>query len=87
MQAYSRATLAPITAASPVSSVPSCGAGGDTAATTRSAARPLDVVTAAHALAGLLLEGLSDQDLAVFARRLLPHLQEEQLDVARAHSA
>jgi excisionase family DNA binding protein len=30
---------------------------------------------------------LSDQDLAGFARRLLPHLQEGQRDQARAHSA
>ena len=52
-----------------------------------SAERPLDVVTAAQTLASLLLEGLSDQDLAVFARRLLPHLQEGQLDRAGAHSA
>ena len=44
-------------------------------------------MSAAQTLASLLLEGLSDQDLAVFARRLLPHLQEGQLDRAGAHSA
>ncbi|MBV8998105.1 MAG: helix-turn-helix domain-containing protein [Solirubrobacterales bacterium] len=38
-------------------------------------------------MASLLLEGLSDQDLAIFARRLLPHLQDERLDHDRAHSA
>jgi excisionase family DNA binding protein len=42
-------------------------------------------VTAAQAFASLLFEGLSNQDLAVFARRLLPHLQESQLDGAPAH--
>ncbi|MBV9334679.1 MAG: helix-turn-helix domain-containing protein [Solirubrobacterales bacterium] len=52
-----------------------------------SAGRPVDVGPAARALASLLLEGLSDQDLAVFARRLLPHLQDGRLDLARGHSA
>ena len=44
-------------------------------------------MTAAQALASLLLEGLSEHDLAVFARRLLPHLQQGRLDGALAHSA
>jgi excisionase family DNA binding protein len=44
-------------------------------------------VIAAQMLASLLLDGLSDQDLAVFARRLLPHLEQEQQGRARAHSA
>jgi hypothetical protein len=87
MQAYSRAALARMTAASPVSPTSSRGQGGDAGVATDSAARPLDVVAAAQSLASLLLEGLTDQDLAVFARRLLPHLQEGLLDRARAHSA
>ena len=88
MQAYSRQALAPMTAVSPVSPVSSCergGAGGVVASD--SATRPFDVVAAAQTLASLLLEGLTEQDLAVFARRLLPHLQEGQLDRARAHFA
>lgn len=88
MQAYSRHPLAPMTAASPESPVASretAGSGGVVA--TDSAARPFDVVAAAQTLATLLLEGLTEQDLAVFARRLLPHLQEGQLGRAGAHSA
>ena len=49
--------------------------------------RPLSVLCAAQALTSLLLEGLSDQDLAVFARRLLPHLQDGRADRAQAHPA
>ena len=87
MQAYSRAALAPVTAASPVSSAASPRTGGDNASANGSAEWPLDVVMATQTLASLLLEGLSDRDLAVFARRLLPHLHEGQLDRGRAHSA
>ena len=87
MQAYSKAALVPLTAALPVPSVSPRGKGGNSAVATGSAERPLDVVTAAQTLASLLLEGLSYQDLAVFARRLVPHLQEGQLDRAGAHSA
>ena len=87
MQAYPRAALSPLTAASPVSSVASRTKAGDLASASTSAARPLDVVTAAQTLASLLLGGLTDQDLAVFAGRLLPHLQEGQLDRAQTHSA
>lgn len=61
------------------------GAGGVVASD--STTRPVDCVAAAQTLASLLLEGLTEQDLAVFARRLLPHLQKRQLDRARAHSA
>ncbi len=88
MQAYSRQALVPMTAASPESSVSSRErrrAGGVVASD--SAARPFDVVAAAQTLATLLLEGLTEQDLAVFARRLLPHLEEGQLDRAGGHSA
>ena len=88
MQAYSRQALAPVTAASPVSPASSCergGAGG--VVTSDSAPRRVDVVAAAQTLASLLLEGLTEQDLAVFARRLLPHLQEGQLARVGAHSA
>lgn len=87
MQAYSTAALIPVTVASPVSSVSSRGKGGAGALAGGSAEGPLDLVAAAQTLAALLLEGLSDQDLAAFARRLLPHLQEGQLDRAQAHSA
>ena len=87
MQAYSRAALAPVTEASPVSSVSCREEGGSAVMASGPAGRPVDVGTAAHALASLLLEGLSDQDLAVFARRLLPHLRDGRLDHARAHSA
>lgn len=52
-----------------------------------STGRPLDVVTAAQALASLLLEGLSDHDLADFARRLLPHLHEGRPGRTRARCA
>ena len=88
MQAYSRQALAPMTAAapdSPVSSRERGGAGGVVASD--SAARPVDVVAAAQTLATLLLESLTERDLAVFARRLLPHLEEGQLDRAGGHSA
>ena len=87
MQAYSRAALAPVTAASPISTVASQGRGTDGAMANGSTGRPLDVVTAAQALASLLLEGLSDHDLAVFARRLLPHLHEGRPGRTRAHCA
>jgi excisionase family DNA binding protein len=87
MQAYCKAPLVPLTAALPVASVSPRGKGGNSAVATVSGERPLDVVTAAQTLASLLLEGLSDQDLAAFARRLVPHLQEGQLDRAGAHSA
>jgi len=87
MQAYSRAALAPVRAASPVSSVYCHEEGGSAVVASGSAGRPVDVGTAARALASLLLDGLSDHDLAVFAGRLLPHLQEGQLDHARTHSA
>jgi len=87
MQAYSTAALAPLTATPPVSPVSPRWKGGDRGLTNQSAGQLLDVVSAAQTLASLLLEGLSDQDLAVFARRLLPHLQEGQLDRAGAHSA
>ena len=87
MQVYSRAALAPVTAAPLVSSVSSRGEGGSAVVASGPRDRPVDVGTAARALVSLLLEGLSDQDLAVFARRLLPHLQEGQLDHARTHSA
>jgi hypothetical protein len=82
MQAYSTVALAPVTEAPPMSSVYSHRKGGDSPA-----ARPLDVVTAVQTLATLLLEGLSDHDLAVFAQRLLPHLQDDRLGHAQAHSA
>jgi hypothetical protein len=88
MQAYSSQALAPMTAASPESPVSSrerVNAGGVVASD--SAARPFDVVAAAQAFATLLVEGLTEQDLAVFARRLLPHLKEGQLDRAGGHSA
>jgi len=88
MQAYPRRALAPMTAASPelpVSSREGAGAGGVVASD--SAARPFNVVAAAQTLATLLLEGLTEQDLAVFARRLLPHLEEGQLGRAGGHSA
>lgn len=87
MQAYSRAALAPLTGASPESLVCSRGQGADSVVAGRCAERPLDAVIAAQMLASLLLDGLSDQDLAVFARRLLPHLEQEQQGRARAHSA
>jgi excisionase family DNA binding protein len=87
MQAYSRAGLAPLRAASSVSSVSSRAKGADSAVAMGAAERPVDVASAAQAFASLLLEGLSNQDLAAFARRLLPHLQERQRDGARAHSA
>jgi hypothetical protein len=85
MQAYSRAALAPM--APPVSPISSRGKRRDGSVTSDFGTRPLDVVAAAQGLASLLLEGLTEQDLAVFARRLLPHLQERQLDGARAHTA
>lgn len=87
MQAYSRTALVPVTAAPPVSFVNCREGGGSAVVASGSASRPVDVVTAACAFASLLLEGLSDQDLAVFARRLLPHLEDGRLDRARAHSA
>ena len=87
MQAYSRAALAPVTAASPVSSLSCRDEGGSPVVASGSAGRPVDVGTAARALASLLLEGLSDKDFAVLASRLLPHLQDGRLDDARAHSA
>ncbi len=87
MQAYSRAALAPVTAAPPISTLASQGRGTDGATSNGSTGRPLDVVTAAQALASLLLEGLSDHDLADFARRLLPHLHEGRPGRARAHCA
>lgn len=87
MQAYSRAALASLTVASPVSSVSSRGRDGDLAVARGLAERPRDVVTTAGNLASLLLEGLSDRDLADFARRLLPHLHEGQLESGRAHPA
>lgn len=87
MQAYSRPALAPVTAASPISTVASRGRGTDGAMANGSTGRPLDVVTAAQALASLLLEALSDHDLAVFARRLLPHLHEGRPGRTRAHCA
>ena len=87
MQAYSRAALAPLPAAPSVSSVSSRAKGLDSAVARGAAERPVDVVTAAQAFASLLLEGLSNQDLAAFARRLLPHLEESRLDGGPAHSA
>jgi excisionase family DNA binding protein len=87
MQAYSRATLPPLRAASPVLSVSPFGRDADVALASDSAERSLDAVTAAQTLASLLIEGLSDQDVAVLARRLLPHLQERQMDRDGAHSA
>jgi hypothetical protein len=87
-RSYSSQGLAPMTATSPewpVSSRERGGAGGVVASD--SAARPFDVVAAAQAFVTLLLEGLTEQDLAVFARRLLPHLEEGQLDRAGRHSA
>jgi excisionase family DNA binding protein len=87
MQAYSTAAPAPLTATSPVSPISPRWKGGDGELTNRSAERPIDVVSAAQTLASLLLDGLSDQDLAVSARRLLPHLQEGQSDRSGAHSA
>jgi excisionase family DNA binding protein len=87
MQAYSTAALAPATATPPVSSVSSRREGGSAVVASGSAGRLVDVGIATHALASLLLEGLSDEDLAVFARRLLPHLQDGRLDHARTHSA
>jgi len=85
MQAYSTAALAPVIAASPISSTSSHATGAGLAVASDSAERPLAVATAAQTLASLVLEGLSDQDLAGFARRLLPHLQEGLRDRARAH--
>ena len=87
MQAYSRAALAPLAAAPSVSSVSSRAKGADSAVAKGAPERPVDVVTAVQSFASLLLEGLSNQDLAALARRLLPHLQENQPDGARAHSA
>ena len=86
MQAYSLGALDPVTAAPSVSSVTSRVSGDHGGLAWGSSERPLNALCAAQALASLLLEGLSDQDLAVFARRLLPHLQEGRADRARAHS-
>jgi excisionase family DNA binding protein len=87
MQAHSLGALDPVTAAPPASSVSSRVSGDHGALARGSTERPLNVLCAAQALTSLLLKGLSDQDLAIFARRLLPHLQEGQLDRAGAHSA
>lgn len=87
MQAYSRAALVSVTAAPLVSSVSSRGEGGSAVVASGSNGRPVDVGTAARALASLLLDRLSDHDLAVFAQRLLPHLQDDRLGHAQAHSA
>jgi excisionase family DNA binding protein len=87
MQAYSRTGLAPVTPASHLSSVSSRPHGVDGAVASGPSERTPGVVTAAQALVSLLLEGLTEQDLAVFARRLLPHLVKGQLDHVGAHSA
>jgi excisionase family DNA binding protein len=87
MQAYSSEALAPLTAASPEWSLSSRRQGADTVVASGPVERPFDAATAAQTLASLLLEGLGDQDLAVLARRLMPHMVEGHLDHARAHSA
>jgi hypothetical protein len=87
VQAYSSEALAPLTAASPEWSHCSYRQGADSVVASGPVGLPFDAATAAQALASLLLEGLSDQDLAVLAQRLMPHMVEGHLDHARARSA
>ena len=87
MQAYSSEAQALLTAASPEWSHYSYRQGVDSVVASGPVELPSDAATAAQALASLLVEGLSDQDLAVLAQRLMPHMVERHLDHARAHSA
>jgi excisionase family DNA binding protein len=87
MQAYASAQLTPLESESldtPVPSIKPASAievGGVAEAQLNSAANPI------AALTSLVLDGLTDRDLGVLARRLLPHLRQPADDDRLARAA
>jgi excisionase family DNA binding protein len=76
MQAYVSARLAPLESESLDTPVPSITPPSATAVGAAAVAQLNSGASPIAALASLILDGLSDRDLCVLARRLLPHLHQ-----------
>lgn len=75
MQAYASAQLTPLESESRLAPIPPIKSASN-ATVNGTAAVPLDTTRPAAALVSVILDGLSDSDLGVLARRLLPHLRQ-----------
>jgi excisionase family DNA binding protein len=87
MQAYASAQLAPPESESLDASVPSIKHASSIEAGAAAAAQLNSGTSPIAALTSLLLDGLSDRDLGVLARRLLPHLSQPADDDRLARAA
>jgi excisionase family DNA binding protein len=83
MQAYASAQLTPLESESRPEPVPTIESASQAAG---AAAAPLDTASPVAALVSIILDGLSDHDLGVLARRLLPHLRHPT-ELKAGHSA
>lgn len=88
MQAYASAQPTPLESQqAPVPSIkPASGAAFDGAVFDGAALAQLDGASPVAALVSAIVNGLSDRDLGVLARRLLPHLRQPT-ELNEAHSA
>jgi excisionase family DNA binding protein len=75
MQAYASAQLTPPESASQQAPVPSIKPASGAAVNGAAVAQP-DTASPVMALVSAIVDGLSDRDLGVLARRLLPHLRQ-----------
>ncbi len=85
MQAYASAQLTPLESESQQALAPSIKPTSG-AAFNGAAAAQLDSASPVTALVSAIVDGLSDRDLGVLARRLLPHLRQPT-DLNDGHSA
>lgn len=85
MQAYASAHLTPVELESQQAPVPSSQPASG-AAFNGAAAAELDSASPVTALVSAIVDGLSDRDLGVLARRLLPHLRQPT-ELYDGHSA
>jgi hypothetical protein len=85
MQAYASAQLTPLESESRLAPIPPINS-ASSAALNGTAAAPQDASSPVAALVSLIVDGLSDHDLGVLARRLLPHLRQPR-DLNEGHAA
>ena len=84
MQAYASAQLAPLESESQQAPVPWIKP--PSAAVNGAAAAEVDSASPVAALVSTIVDGLSDRDLGVLARRLLPHLRQPT-ELSDGHAA
>jgi hypothetical protein len=87
MQAYASAQATPVGSESEVSPRPTMVQGGKVAGIPGATSRTRGAESSSAVLASLILDGLDDRDLAVLARRLLPHLRQPAEADQRGHIA